>query len=590
MTASRLPPEIISMIIASVPLKSTLYNIALCSSLFYALTVPILYTDVHVYSHNHHFKTLRPLTILFLTKPTLAQFVRQFTLRDAHERNDFPTTSNANWTGKVEGVLREAVFANSHSGKDFEEWIMRISGDHPDALLAILLPTMVRLEKLDLMLRSDYVYFDRILTRAIGKEKPFDKQPLYPVLKDFMHQASWEWYTSPRSGRSISRYQAIDSRYIILFQCFPQIRSIFGYNISESYEERLRISSEYPVVSCLGSSLTHLELKRSYITNQNLHAILEIPKALQTFIYEIIPQGRSNIPHFHIIPDDILFALEPQYDSLENLWIDGTDNIIPAHDEDKYSSLSKFTCLKSLRVAATVILEYLEPDECWFPHRQSFSGLFPETLETLQINFDAEGVLFWKPFVEFVLAEMYQVPRLSTIVIECSAKDKASPWWKELQEEAEDQGVDLFSVRSGEWSGPSTFLCERGWGMDGSIRWAPCHLDENWWPMPLVRDWVADWEITSSRGYEEEAKDFFYKWHLCHEGKFDEEVQNEITDEQTRGHEEPGFFDNQDDHEQPGFLYLETNDNQNDHESPDGQASEAYHDDHGDDGETDVRI
>jgi len=158
----------------------------------------------------------------------LAQHVRRFTLRDWYDADDVQVKRKITQTRRGVDVLREAVFANSHSGKDFEKWMKRISGDHPDALLALLLPTLVRLEKFDLSLRSGYLYFDQMLTRAIAKEKPFDKQPLFPALKEFMHQPLWEWYIPAGSGKPMWQDRSISSKYIILFQSIPNIRSIFA--------------------------------------------------------------------------------------------------------------------------------------------------------------------------------------------------------------------------------------------------------------------------------------------------------------------------------------------------------------------------
>lgn len=132
---SYLPPEILSSIIAFVPTKSSLCNLALCSSLFYSLTVPVLYAHVDLYSRHHIFKTLRPLTVLFLTKPTLAQHVRWFTLRDPYEYYDVqPSESYSEQSNlskaeicDVEDVLKEAVFASGHSEKECKDWVWNVA-------------------------------------------------------------------------------------------------------------------------------------------------------------------------------------------------------------------------------------------------------------------------------------------------------------------------------------------------------------------------------------------------------------------------------------------------------------------------------
>jgi hypothetical protein len=49
-------------------------------------------------------------------------------------------------------------------------------------------------------------------------------------------------------------------------------------------------NKNYPSFKGTSSSLTHLELKNSLVTPQNLCTMLKIPKALVTFIYyEIDP-------------------------------------------------------------------------------------------------------------------------------------------------------------------------------------------------------------------------------------------------------------------------------------------------------------
>jgi hypothetical protein len=234
--------DIISCILDLVPARSGLCNIARCSSRFYWLTVPYLYAHVELYSRGRSsFKYLRSLTVLLLRKPTLAHCARQFTLRDPYDRRK-PNFSRGYQTSKVEGLLEEAILANSHSIEEYKGWVGIVSADGPDAILAILLPTMVRLEKLDLMLRPYYLYFDRMIIRAVTKEKPFDRQPLLPELTSFMHARSWEldyYNTTPDCyGRADPTWEhpPVSSKYSILFQNFPRIRSIYGFGINQLNE------------------------------------------------------------------------------------------------------------------------------------------------------------------------------------------------------------------------------------------------------------------------------------------------------------------------------------------------------------------
>jgi hypothetical protein len=477
---SYLPPEIISLIIAFVHSNSTLCNVALCSSLFYSLTVPVLYAHVELYSYHHGFKALRPLTVLFLTKPTLAQYVGRFTLRDPYEYYNFENIGTENRASAVNGVLREAVFANSHSEEEFGIWKGHVARDRPDALLAILLPTMVGLEKLDLILGCNWwQYFGRMLTRAVGHEKPFDKQPLFTRLTEFVHAASWDLL--PAGGilhnPFVSRPwipEPIGFDYNILFQNFPRVRSIYGHCLTDDNDHTDNYTINYNnrdchglAFACKSSSLTHFELKDSLVHPESLITILKIPNALSTFIYEISitnePSGESFIS-----PKDVLFALAPQHDSLENLWLDFVQyeavTLCSGYVHDKSPLLSRFSCLKSLRVGAHVLLALLYYPDFDIPFRRTLSGLFPATLEVLHIIYRSDLVL-WGELRGYILTDLNQVPRLKKIFIECDSDIEPPLDWKGIREHAASQGVDLISLIS-DRSQKTHF--ERGWGMDGS--------------------------------------------------------------------------------------------------------------------------
>jgi hypothetical protein len=133
---SNLTHYILLCIISFVPATSTLCNIARCSSVFYSLTVPVLYKHVDLYSLGcGKFPHLRTLTILLLTKPTIAQHVRQFTLRDPLSKVQ-PNTERTNVN--VEDVLKDVIITSSHSSEESEEWIIHLAADRPDANIAHL--------------------------------------------------------------------------------------------------------------------------------------------------------------------------------------------------------------------------------------------------------------------------------------------------------------------------------------------------------------------------------------------------------------------------------------------------------------------
>jgi hypothetical protein len=489
--------------------------------------MPMLYAEIELrspcWSCKEGFKELHPLTVLFLTKPKVAQYVRRFTLRDPYNDKEVRIKGNENRIWAVSGVLEDAILANSHSSKESEQWMIDVSEDQPDALLAILLPTMVRLEKLDLMLRSHYPYFHRMIKRAIGKEKPFDREPLFTALTEFMHAASWnERWPDNQFGEVFLNHQLMTSQYSIMFQNFPRIRSIFAHRIGET-PKLLGVGTrhDYTLLVATSSSLTHFELKSSFVKQQNLCTILKAPKALVTFIYEICSD--NYIDSGMVFPSsavEILSALLPQCNSLENLWIDHSSPYDICKRSDHvydYTTplLSKFRCLKNLRVSAEILRLLLCPDHNGISLRQNFSDLFPATLEILHIVYKG-GFILWEDFSGFVLGGLDHVPRLKKIFIECNNFRRAPLGWKELQNHAKSQGVDLISLSCSE-DQASSFWYERGWGMNGSIKWAHCVEGSNRAQMPLVMDWNLSKRERYKVCWMKNARQPFCKWNLCHD-------------------------------------------------------------------------
>jgi hypothetical protein len=516
---SHLPLEIISCIIASVPSKSTLCRIARCSSIFYSLTVPILYAHVSLYSIGcGDFKHLRSLTVLFLTKPTLAHYVRYFTLRDPLSRAQ--PGSHHNQMLEVVGDLKEAVLSSSHSAGEFERWINDIEVGCPDALLAILLPTMVRLEKLDLMIRSDYSYFDRMITRAVNKKRPFDGQPLFSVLTNFMHAQSWyleEWDEYPDEWDWYN--QRMSFKYALLFQNFPRIRSIFGNGVSDYYGPEKDMIETFGTAERRTSSLTHLELKNSFTVH--LRTILKIPKALVTFIYE---KGFGDNP-LQASVTDVLHALVPQQNSLENLWLDCKDVddmwCGPWNAYDEMNLLSKFIHLKNLRIGSLVIYLFLNENK-WDSLQSNVPSLIPVSLETLHIIGPVDGEI-GECCRDFLLAVLNQVHRLRTVYMESGGFPRE---WKDLQEKAKSNAVDLIALIQ-----TKQIYCERGWGMDGSIEWGSCLPFSNEDHMLLLSEWKEDGEADYKLGPDKASNGkCFYKWPLCRTDANEKKAEDRKTD------------------------------------------------------------
>ena len=152
---SGLPPEITSHIIASIDSKPAIGSLALCSRRLNIVTAPYLYQHIELWGHDGTGKglpsaRLRNLTSLLLERPDLAQHVRHFTMREW-----FSCEGHSGEGGQVEGPdqpIKTAIKAVSQSKEEEAEWLEEVSWNeatNEDAFLALLLPTLLNLEKLD---------------------------------------------------------------------------------------------------------------------------------------------------------------------------------------------------------------------------------------------------------------------------------------------------------------------------------------------------------------------------------------------------------------------------------------------------------
>jgi hypothetical protein len=119
---------------------------------------------------------------------------------------------------------------------------------------------------------------------------------------------------------------------------------------------------------------------------------------------------------------DVLHALAPQHNSLENLWLDceildfvGANS---GYVHDPKPSFSKFNHLRNLRIHGGILCDFLY-DEYYNPLREDFASLLPATLETLHI-IDVIDMRIWINIQRFVLTEMANAPRLRKMFIESS--------------------------------------------------------------------------------------------------------------------------------------------------------------------------
>ena len=227
---SVLPEEMICHILSFINSKRCLSNLSSCSKSLHQTVLPFLFRhleyDTKQYGGIPYFPHLRGLTSLFLHKPEYASFVRHLTMRNTlHGDNYFGyKQQNEDFiidTVEVEEVLETTIKASSHSNEEATEWLHYASyKTSSDALMAILLPLLNRLEKLDIMLGDNLKYFKRTLSRIGAKEKPFDTKSALTTLTDVT-------LTCHNMGDG----RGMEPTFLSLFIYLPAIKAVYAYYV-----------------------------------------------------------------------------------------------------------------------------------------------------------------------------------------------------------------------------------------------------------------------------------------------------------------------------------------------------------------------
>ena len=189
-----LPNETLIHNISNVHHKQDLCKLARCSHQIQILVLPQLYHHATfegaVWKHAPN-TGLFNFTCSMLKKPQIASYVRAITLGGGYRNPNFVVKDDAEHREPVDEALEMAVKAASNCEEEERDWLENLRHDDEYAAIALLLPALVRLEKLDLMVRIDSLYLDTMLQRASVRHKPFDTRPAFDALTEVTY-SSWE--------------------------------------------------------------------------------------------------------------------------------------------------------------------------------------------------------------------------------------------------------------------------------------------------------------------------------------------------------------------------------------------------------------
>ena len=179
---------------------------------------------------------------------------------------------------KIYHALAASVNSSSLSEEEVNRCLGQLSqspASSYDCILALLLPALLKVEKLvlDLQINSSLPCLEHMIRKAARREAPFDVQPPFEALAVFVN--SNDLPNSRSAG------------FIASLLKLPAIQEISGGFENNSYIERGYSLRNMMGLDSSSSPLTSLDLVPYGLSTEELAYILRVPKTLKTLSYTI---------------------------------------------------------------------------------------------------------------------------------------------------------------------------------------------------------------------------------------------------------------------------------------------------------------
>ncbi len=479
------PPELIEQIIGNINKSGWLLDFALACRYFHRLTIPYLYTDIRLIYHGPwmRFPYLKPFSGHILSNPGLASYARNFALAGCWGTDDDLSDDEISENVGHNAVIRAAVHKFSDSIDEEEEWMkdFTISSDE-NAYLCLLLPSLPNLERIDLFIpeRPDKFtpYFAKImLDRIPSRKQPFDIEPAFSSLTVMIDNGGTRMF---------------DETLVLIpsFLRLPSLRELYCQKVDIDHLGQMAGLSQLKTAS---SSLTHLEIRASSLSNEYLTNLLRACPKLRTFVYELGFQDSSFYKHSALELRQALVSTEA---NLENLWLDYEPgpSLWKRDDINRYlpmSSLSNFECLKNIKVGLYIFFGLAGISRTGLQNTEmsirdhndiiDLANILPASIETLYFAHTNGRIRLLTQALEKLLKQKsLSMPRLRRIAFEAYITGNEEEFdFSRLDALGEEAGVRIDRIDGTALPSTSEYGWEytpgidyKGQGMDGSLKWA----------------------------------------------------------------------------------------------------------------------
>ena len=502
--ASHIPilaPELLHKIFSYVDTEEDLRSIVLSCKQFNELATPYLYEHIDlVYEEDDDnveksftFKGLRTLTILILLKPELAKRVKYLSLRGIWTEEK----CNGGWTQSkpLEPEFDQALKELSHTQEEKKDWAedIQVRGEQleEDAILAILLATLVNLKSLDFELadHADDITpkILRILKRVRNCEKPFDATPALSSAKNML-LASWD-----------EKY-GIPFEYASAYITLPSLKNVFLHRIGSDEGRDEGKGAQFEALKPGSLAIETIDMHDCRLSSVDIRLLMEAPKALRSFCYELGWGYLSECSHSTAA---LLKALQSQKETLKELWlyhVEGMEFIEETSEGQVIippGGLSQLTKLKHMKIATcfvfdedyqtnapeNVLLQILPPNletftlQHWkYDSTRAYPGTFDGRFEPRYLPDTA-----FKAVYALLQDSQVTFPSLKSVTLDVLSEqaEKQRDSFMELLTVAKSACVQFRVLARKHEVSYSEKEIEREWGFNEDVRWRDCKSDLN---------------------------------------------------------------------------------------------------------------
>ncbi|TPX22095.1 hypothetical protein DIZ76_013960 [Coccidioides immitis] len=322
-------------------------------------------------------------------------------------------------------LTRSALSGVCHHQGEQDQWSEDLLGSiNEDPWIALILTQLCNLKELKVNVRHGAKHFDRIVGRAISREKPFLEKPIFSSLSHI----SISWYDVDEGGLRLYR--------VLPFLKLPSLRSFHGGMITEDYpvEDDLcetdsvgevdSPQSEKPLLRT--SNVTEIEFSASNGKRGMFDAIYSCAR-LELFKYE---HADGGVPGDFFDPCAFRTSLEGAKSTLRSLWLDYDSRhySLCTESEDRYfGSLVEFTALRNVHLRYTQLLDM--GIDAITPPATPLTDTLPFTLETLRIAdcFELLLPILVSQLHMVVANRQERTPNLVEIVLRGTFGDREAP-------------------------------------------------------------------------------------------------------------------------------------------------------------------